>query len=65
MNVLIHLGATGALFWLALYAFDDLSEGVLGVAVLALAFAFLIMTIIALAEDKAAVKRVRKGDDDE
>ncbi|MEM3170288.1 MAG: hypothetical protein QW838_05890 [Candidatus Nitrosotenuis sp.] len=51
MNTLAHLGATLALVWLAVFAFRTLGEDALGVAVLAAAVLFLVLTVLAAMDD--------------
>lgn len=65
MNTLFHLSATGALFWLSLYAYDDLSNGVLGTAALGMALGFFILTILTLGDDRDMVRKFKGRKDDE
>ena len=62
MNTLALLSADIALLWLSIYAFTTLDETALGVVVLALFFAFVTLTLVALKDDSDILGR---GGDDE
>ena len=51
MNTLLAFSAVLASIWVSIYAFDDLGEPALGTVMLGVAFAWLIVSVMAASDD--------------
>ncbi len=51
MNTLAHLAGTLASLWLSLFAFNDLGEPALGVALISVFCLMLVLTVLAFIDD--------------
>ena len=51
MNTLAHLACLVALFWLAVFVFDDLGQPALGYAVIGAFLMFIPLTFLAVLQD--------------
>ena len=59
MNLLVHLSAVVAAFWLSIYGFATLDHNALGLAALGLFFWWLIMAVFAAVDDWAFLTKGR------